>query len=164
MMKEKKYTWKDAQDFERVKDFAKAADAYVELGDLRRAETLLRELERRFSFHKDLKFKLGRVLALTGQWDEAIIKLQEAGTGHTCGLLYAYLNLLSDCDIFDQVRAKLHKAVGRAALAEGLKQQAAEHYRRAIELHDKVGIKKELEVLERELKKEQQPDAHGGGS
>lgn len=80
MMKEKKYTWKDAQDFERVKDFAKAADAYVELGDLRRAATLLRELERRFSFHKDLKFKLGRVLALTGQWDEAIIKLQEAGS------------------------------------------------------------------------------------
>ena len=54
--------------------------------------------------------------------------------------------------------------MGRAALADGLKQQAAEHYRRAIELNDKVGIKKELEVLERELKKEQQPDAKGGGS
>lgn len=52
--------------------------------------------------------------------------------------------------------------MGRACYAEGLKPQAAEHYRRAIELHDKVGIKKELEVLERELKKEQQPDAQGG--
>lgn len=95
---------------------------------------------------------------------DTAIKQQEAGTGPSCGLLYAYLGLLEPCDIFDQVRAKLHKAVGRAALAEGLKPQAAEHYRRAIELHDKVGIKKELEVLERELKKEQQPDAQGGGS
>ena len=95
---------------------------------------------------------------------DTAIKLQEADAGPTCSLLMAYLHLLTDCDIFDQVRAKLHKAVGRACYAEGLKQQAAEHYRRAIELHDKVGIKKELEVLERELKKEQQPDATGGGS
>ncbi|MDM5094392.1 phage terminase small subunit [Aeromonas rivipollensis] len=95
---------------------------------------------------------------------DTAIKQQEAGNGPSCGLLYAYLGLLEQCDIFDQVRAKLHKAVGRACYAEGLKQQTAEHYRRAIELHDKVGIKKELEVLERELKKEQQPDAQGGGS
>ncbi|MGL6524002.1 phage terminase small subunit [Aeromonas hydrophila] len=85
------------------------------------------------------------------------IKLQEAGTGPSYGLLCAYLELLTHCDIFDQVRAKLHKAVGRAALAEGFKEQAAQHYRRAIELHDKVGIKKELEVLERELKKNSSP-------
>lgn len=95
---------------------------------------------------------------------DTAIKLQEADAGPTCSLLMAYLHLLTDCDIFDQVRAKLHKAVGRACYAEGLKQKAAEHYRRAIELHDKVGIKKKLEVLERELKKEQQPDATGGGS
>ncbi|MCY9836470.1 phage terminase small subunit [Aeromonas media] len=92
------------------------------------------------------------------------IKLQEAGAGPSLTLLNSYLTLLADCDIFDQVRAKLHKAVGRACYADGLKQQAADHYRRALELHDKVGIKKELEVLERELKKEQQPDATGGGS
>ena len=28
------------------------------------------------------------------------------------------------------------------------------HYRRALELHDKVGLKKDLEVLEREIKKQ----------
>lgn len=95
---------------------------------------------------------------------DTAIKQQEAGAGPSLPLLNRYLALLADCDIFDQVRAKLHKAVGRACLSDGLKQQAAEHYRRAIELHDKVGIKKELEVLERELKKEQQPDATGGGS
>lgn len=95
---------------------------------------------------------------------DTAIKQQEAGAGPSTSLLGQYMALLHGSDIFDQVRAKLHKAVGRACYAEGLKQQAAEHYRRAIELHDKVGIKKELEVLERELKKEQQPDAQGGGS
>ncbi|MFM5844043.1 phage terminase small subunit [Aeromonas sanarellii] len=84
------------------------------------------------------------------------IKLQEAGAGPSYGLLCAYLELLTHCDIFDQVHAKLHKAVGRAALAEGFKEQAAQHYRRALELHDKVGIKKDLEVLERDIKKEKE--------
>ncbi|MGL5224441.1 MAG: phage terminase small subunit [Aeromonas sp.] len=85
---------------------------------------------------------------------DTAIKLQDAGNGPHLGLLTDYLDLLRDSDIFDQVRAKLHKAVGRAGYAEGFKEQAVEHYRRALELHDKVGLKKELEVLEREIKKE----------
>ncbi|MFM5237191.1 phage terminase small subunit [Aeromonas veronii] len=89
---------------------------------------------------------------------DTAIKLQEAGTGPDLFLLISYLKLLHDCDIFDQVRAKLHKAVGRAYLAEGFKEPAAEHYRRALELHDKVGIKKELEVLEREIKKDKEAE------
>lgn len=94
---------------------------------------------------------------------DTAIKQQEAGNGPSLELLGNYMALLSDCDIFDQVRAKLHKAVGRAALAEGLKPQAAEHYRRAIELHDKVGIKKELEVLERDIKKDAEQTAKAAG-
>ncbi|MFP7409855.1 phage terminase small subunit [Aeromonas veronii] len=89
---------------------------------------------------------------------DTAIKLQEAGSGPDLFLLINYLRLLQDCDIFDQVRAKLHKAVGRAYLAEGGKEPAAEHYRRALELHDKVGIKKELEVLEREIKKDKEAE------
>lgn len=89
---------------------------------------------------------------------DTAIKLQEAGTGPDLFLLISYLKLLHDCDIFDQVRAKLHKAVGRAYLAEGFKEPAAEHYRRALELHDKVGIKKELEVLERDIKKDKEAE------
>jgi tetratricopeptide (TPR) repeat protein len=85
---------------------------------------------------------------------ETAIKLQDAGTGPSLGLLSAYIELLKGSDMFDQVRAKLHKAVGRACYAEGFKEQAADHYRRALELHDKVGIKKELEVLDREIKKD----------
>lgn len=89
---------------------------------------------------------------------DTAIKLQEAGTGPSYGLLSAYLELLKESDMFDQVHAKLHKAVGRACYAEGFKEQAADHYRRALELHDKVGIKKELEVLEREIKKDKEAE------
>ena len=85
---------------------------------------------------------------------ETAIKLQDAGTGPSLGLLSAYIELLKGSDMFDQVRAKLHKAVGRACYTEGFKDQAAEHYRRALELHDKVGLKKDLEVLDREIKKQ----------
>lgn len=89
---------------------------------------------------------------------DTAIKLQEAGTGPSYGLLSAYLELLKESDMFDQVHAKLHKAVGRAYLAQGGKEPAAEHYRRALELHDKVGIKKELEVLERDIKKDKEAE------
>lgn len=85
---------------------------------------------------------------------ETAIKLQDAGNGPDLLLLISYLKLLHGSDIFDQVRAKLHKAVGRACYAEGFKEQAADHYRRALELHDKVGLKKDLEVLDREIKKQ----------
>lgn len=95
---------------------------------------------------------------------DTAIKLQEADNGPDLSLLIRYLNLLHYSDMFDQVRAKLHKAVGRACLAGGDKPRAVDHYRRAIELHDKVGIKKELEVLERDVKKEQAAAGHSDGS
>lgn len=70
--------------------------------------------------------------------------------------------LLADRDMPDQVRAKLAKAIGYALIrcadtlppdaSAGLKQQALAHFQRAVKLHDKVGVKKDLERLERELK------------
>lgn len=66
-------------------------------------------------------------------------------------------------DMPDEVRAKLHKALGLAhqALAfptadgEVLRieaEAALQHLKRALELHDRVGVKKEIERLERALK------------
>ena len=65
--------------FERARDYAKAADIYFELGDYKKAEELYRALEQQFPFHKDIKFKLGKLLTISKHWDEAIIKLQDAG-------------------------------------------------------------------------------------
>lgn len=82
-------------------------------------------------------------------------------------ILQAADQLLEDKDMPDQVRAKLAKAIGMAALAEagegiagtslGLKEFAREQLQRAVRLYDKVGVKKDLERLERELKNSAKP-------
>lgn len=55
-------------------------------------------------------------------------------------------------DMPDEARAKLHKALGLALQGEQ-PARALEHFRRALRLHERVGVKKEIERLERELKK-----------
>lgn len=65
--------------YERSRDYAKAADIYFDLGEYGKAEELYRALEQQFPFHKDIKFKFGKLLTMTHKWNEAIMKLQEAG-------------------------------------------------------------------------------------
>lgn len=104
-MEKQSYTLEDARQFERTRDYAKAADVYMELGDYKKAEQLYRDLEQQFPFHKDIKFKLGRLLTITKQWDEAIIKLQEVG--NTGIFIEDTLYLLAEC--FRQ-RGMIHAA------------------------------------------------------
>ena len=61
-------------------------------------------------------------------------------------------NLTENQDMPDQVRAKLHKALG-LSLTESNPANALQQLQRALALHDKVGVKKEIEGLERVLKK-----------
>lgn len=78
--------------------------------------------------------------------------------------------LVQDEDMHDQVRAKLQKAIGLAFAARAeafdpeadsapaggkaaLVAAALDHFRRALELDDKCGVKKLIEVLDREAKK-----------
>lgn len=65
-------------------------------------------------------------------------------------------------DMPDEVRAKLFKVIGLANLAEATldsdtpnrpaAEAARDYLKRALELHERVGVKKELERLERALK------------
>lgn len=71
------------------------------------------------------------------------------------GALLHVERLVADHDMPDEVRAKLHKAIGYALrespdFEEKLK--ALEHLQRALQLNDKAGVKKDIEQLERELK------------
>ncbi|MBJ9626084.1 terminase, partial [Burkholderia multivorans] len=54
-------------------------------------------------------------------------------------------------DMPDEVRAKLHKAIGYG-LAASHPASALDHLRRALQLFANVGVKKDIERLERELK------------
>lgn len=71
--------------------------------------------------------------------------------------------LTEGADMHDQIRAKLHKSLGYAQRARGNHtEDALTHLRRALELNDRVGVKKDIEKLERELK--QQNNAQGEAS
>lgn len=58
---------------------------------------------------------------------------------------------VADRDMPDEVRAKLHKALGYAE-RESDPEQALLHLRRALSLSERCGVKKDIERLERELK------------
>ncbi len=55
-------------------------------------------------------------------------------------------------DMPDEVRAKLLKAIGLGRDRIGDKAAALDHLKRALALHDKVGVKKDIERIEREIK------------
>lgn len=75
--------------------------------------------------------------------------------GLDVGALLQALLLVEGSDMPDEVLAKLHKAIGFAKRVQPdlqEKQLALDHLQRALQLHDKVGVKKDIEVLEREIK------------
>lgn len=77
------HTLQDAKNFERAQDYSKAAEVYIELGKYEEALALYQRLEQQYPFHKDIKFRYGRLLLQMKRWDEAIVKLQDAGISGT---------------------------------------------------------------------------------
>lgn len=63
------------------------------------------------------------------------------------------IDLTLEHDMPDQVRAKLYKAAGYAMREEGKHAPAIEYLTRALTLHDKCGVKRDIELLERALAK-----------
>lgn len=55
-------------------------------------------------------------------------------------------------DMHDQVRAKLHKALGYALRTADRKSEALDNLQRALQLDARAGVKKDIERLERELR------------
>lgn len=58
--------------------------------------------------------------------------------------------LTEGCDMPDEVRSKLQKALGRALLAHS-PAQALEHLQRALQLNERAGVKQEIAKLEKQL-------------
>lgn len=104
--------------------------------------------------------------------DRALAILSTGGEfDHVC--LSTVEQLTRDCDMPDEVRAKVHKALGLALAAKAgnppfagpslhYAEIARDHLRRALQLHDRVGVKKEIERLDRALKNS--PAATDAGS
>lgn len=81
-----------------------------------------------------------------------------AGEAFPANVLDRTQAMTAERDMPDEVRAKLHKAAGllAAGSAESLEaaEAALEHLRRAVQLHERVGVKKEIERIERFIKKQ----------
>ena len=101
---------------------------------------------------------------------EQAIKLlatPETAASVDLGALLQVERLVAEKDMPDEVRAKLHKAIGYSMRQNPdleQKQLALDHLQRAVQLHDKVGVKKDIEILEREVKNFTPPSTNTGSN
>ncbi|MDR0182398.1 phage terminase small subunit [Lysobacter arvi] len=108
------------------------------------------------------RYKRTLPTALAEEAAETALQRIQAGSAPALDDLYGVDQLTEDRDMPDEVRAKLHKALGLghefpvddedAAEAITRLKAALKHLNRALVLHDKVGVKKDIERIERELK------------
>ncbi|WCM29182.1 phage terminase small subunit [Sphingomonas sp. QA11] len=94
---------------------------------------------------------------------EAAIKAQALGVSFPLGVLEQVEQLIGKADMHDQIRAKLHKAIGveladRAEEIDGAAPEfapavegALAHLRRAQQLHDRAGVKDRVRRLEKSI-------------
>lgn len=83
---------------------------------------------------------------------ELALKQLAAGEEPDVAALHRIQAMTTERDMPDEVRAKLHKAIGYA-LRESEPGAALYELTRALQLNGKVGVKKDIERLEREIKK-----------
>jgi len=83
---------------------------------------------------------------------EAALKALSVGNSFSPITLGKTLTLTLGEDMPDEVRAKLHKAIGYAQQEAGATDAALASLSEAMRLYPKVGVKKDIERLQRELK------------
>lgn len=87
------------------------------------------------------------------------LRLLEAEHPDTAALvaeLTTTAELVDGHDMHDEIRAKLHKALGYAHRANGQPDDALHQLQQALTLNERAGVKKDIERLERELKQQTQ--------
>ncbi|WP_312813067.1 phage terminase small subunit [Brevundimonas sp.] len=140
----------------------------IDVGDYMTAlpmleHTMIHGLDMPAQFNRDpITFAIDQIC-------EEAIRLYDLGLAKDAGFDAAVLPMLQDLvadhdvDLHDEVEAKLHKAMGRAVLAEANEEDAADlkarqetalrEYLAAIEKCPRVGVKKDIERLQRALTK-----------
>ncbi|MBT0961654.1 phage terminase small subunit [Denitromonas iodatirespirans] len=108
--------------------------------------------------------------ALVEETADAALKAKAAGEPFDVSLLVTLVVMTEPCDMHDEIRAKLHKAIGLTLATDDADQidleAAVKHLTRALELHDKSGVKRDIELIQRRIKalgKEQAGATDGAG-
>ncbi len=89
---------------------------------------------------------------LAEEFADQSLKALAANTVADLDALQAIAELTAGKDMPDEVRAKLYKAIGYTLRSAGQLAEAKEALERALILHDKVGVKKDIERLETAIK------------
>lgn len=101
------------------------------------------------------QFERGTAAIIAEEIAEQALKQLDEESADTTALLTQLIDvelLTRDADMHDQIRAKLHKALGYTCRATGQLEEAQVNLERALALNDRIGVKKDLERLEREMK------------
>lgn len=85
------------------------------------------------------------------EFAEAALITLKAGGNINADQLLTVANLTESHDMHDQARAKLYKAIGYALQSDP--SAALHNLRRALQLNDRVGVKNDIDRLEKELAK-----------
>lgn len=108
------------------------------------------------------QYKRTTACLIAEEMADAAIKAHDSGIEINVEPLQIADEITSGEDMPDEVRAKLYKAIGYGLSGDKtMLGKAIDIFKRALGLHDKVGVKKDIERLERELKNS--TDANGGG-
>lgn len=107
-------------------------------------------LQHRLTLPDQYDRTLGTVIA--EEFAEAALIRLKAGEKFDSTQLQQIANLTEQQDMPDQARAKLYKALGYSLQADD-PANAITHLRRALALHDRVGVKNDIDRLEKELAK-----------
>lgn len=146
----------------------------IDVGDYVEALTMAEHCFR-YDVPMPERFKRGTAAFVVEQIALAAITAYEAGDDKAQAFPAAVLPMLQDLietydeDLHDEISAKLQRAIGMAILAgadleneddlRARREQTLKCYLRALELNPRVGVKKEVEKLQRQLKPGATPPA-----
>lgn len=134
----------------------------IDTGDYARA-LLLAEHVIAYDVPLPSRYERSAAALIVEEIADAAIRAQTAKAPFPVDVLEHVAELTADADMHDQVRAKLHKAIGTelARAADGIDpakpefaaiaQRALDPLRRAVALHDRVGVAGQIKRLERAL-------------
>lgn len=135
----------------------------IDVGDFERALNIAAyAIEHKLAMPDQYKRSTGCLIAEEFA-DRALRNADGIGPELTSWLTVAQM-LTDREDMPDEVRAKLRKAIGYGHDQGGNKTAALEYLQQALALHDKVGVKKDIERIEREIKNSAPPPAGVAGA
>lgn len=136
----------------------------IDVGDIKGALPLARyAIEHGLSLPDQYKRTTACLIA------EEAAEMSIKGASDDTEALLQVEHITADEDMPDEVRAKLHKAIGYALRtradgknAGGILEQARDHLQRALDLHNKSGVKKDIERLDTAIKNSASADQSAG--